>query len=47
MKAQIEHRDIAEDRFNEESVQNREVSAKLRNPLAGISKEQMFADVDA
>jgi hypothetical protein len=48
-KGEVEHRDLSPaqsmDHFDPDS-HNRDVIAKLRNPLEGISKEQMFRDVE-
>lgn len=46
-KMEVEHRDLSPAQSNlDPDAHNREVIAKLRNPLEGISKEQMFRDVD-
>ena len=46
-KQEVEHRDLSPTHSEiDPDAHNRDVIAKLRNPLEGISKEQMFRDVD-
>ena len=47
-KGEVEHRDLSPTHSTgfDQDAHNREVVAKLRNPLEGISKEQMFRDVE-
>lgn len=46
-KQEVEHRDLSPTHSAvDPDAHNREVIAKLRNPLEGITKEQMFRDVE-
>ena len=48
LKQEVDHRDLSPTHSAslDPEAHNREVIAKLRNPLEGISKEQMFRDVE-
>jgi hypothetical protein len=47
-KQEIDHRDLSPTHSSglDPDAHNRDVIAKLRNPLEGITKEQMFRDVE-